>query len=66
MLDLNALNWTGPDGLRDRLAPLTDPRRLQIFHWLIEARTSVPFGDRRYGFMGFTHFCIRRLCSAVG
>lgn len=26
MLDFNALNWTGPHGLRDRLATLTDPR----------------------------------------
>ena len=26
MFDLNALNWSGPGGLRERLTHLTDPR----------------------------------------
>lgn len=53
MLDFNALNWTGPNGLRDRLAALTDPRhrrgiRHRIDQVLLLALAAVLAGQRNY------------------
>ena len=51
MLDFNVLNWTGPDGLRPRLAALPDPRhrrgiRHRLDHVLLLALAAVLAGQR--------------------
>ena len=53
MLDFNTLNWTGPDGLRPRLAALPDPRhrrgiRHRLDHVLLLALAAVLAGQRHY------------------
>ena len=53
MLDFNTLNWTGPNGLRDRLVTLTDPRhrrgiRYAIDQVLVLALAAVLAGQRNY------------------
>ncbi len=51
MLDLNTLNWTGPDGLRPRWAALPDPRhrrgiRHRLDHVRLLALAAVLAGQR--------------------
>ena len=51
MLDFNVLNWTGPDGLRPRLAALQDPRHRRgihhrLDHVLLLALAAVLAGQR--------------------
>ena len=53
MLDFNTLNWTGPDGLRPRVAALPDPRhrrgiRHRLDHVLLLALAAVLAGQRHY------------------
>ena len=53
LLDFNALNWTEPDGLRDRLTELTDPRHRRGIRHAIDpvrvlALAAVLAGQRNY------------------
>ncbi len=53
MLDFNALNWSGPGGLRDQLTRLTDPRhrrgiRHAVDQVLVLALAAVLAGQRNY------------------
>ena len=57
MLDFNLLNWTGPDGLRSRLAALPDPRhrrgiRHRLDHVLLLALAAVLAGQCHYVAIG--------------
>ncbi len=57
MVDWNALNWTGPDGLRSRLAALTDPRhrrgvRHELTQVVLLALAAVVAGQRSFVAIG--------------